>query len=153
MAEYDGLCVWLQNAYPLQYSANKCATALLSHGADHTMTCYAGVTALLWAKWVIPPLVLCMSWELACCLWHAKCCQALHIVWMIGLVPQLSFEFALTFVTIAHACHGLLGLPQNGDDVMYALLESKGAHFNTRNEEGLALLHKAVQVAAGCWHL
>ena len=45
--------------------------------------------------------------------------------------------------------HGHLELPQNGDTAMYALLESKGAHLSTRDGEGLALLHEAVQVPSG----
>jgi len=129
---------------PLQYSANECAAALLSHGADHTMTSYAGVTALLWAKWVIPPLALCAALCIICvnngteatvtsqCHFH-DCCNSCAI-------------HACYILIVVDAVHGHLGLPQNGNDIICALLESKGACFNTRDIEGLSLLHKAVEV-------
>ena len=42
---------------PPQYNADACVAALLSHGADPTMTCYACVTAILWFYPVVCPVV------------------------------------------------------------------------------------------------
>jgi len=61
----------------------------------------------------------------------------------------------LVFFTLAVAVHAGVGhchcgLPQNGNDAICALLESKGACFTAKDTEGFALLHEAVQVASGC---
>ena len=63
----------------------------------------------------------------------------------------------LVFFTLAVAVHAGVGhchcgLPQNGNDAICALLESKGACFTAKDTEGFALLREAVQVAAGGWH-